>query len=818
MKELEEHNAAALWIEELERENKRLFEALEESRKEKNIQDTATPKPPSHTRNASNPVPTSSEASTEKKMEGEGERVVKYNKLVEKFNDLYKTKNYAVEAKNDLVEKQRQKDKKYAAHVEELRQVIVRRDARIQKQKGTITDCRKRLGLPDLPKRANKAISGITSDAETDVPASPKEPAQPDNAPEQSAAPLKEKPAIEGSSKAPGGPIVNQKEFPTPFEPLDPTYYPSPTGVPSSLPAQSQELPPNLLREGRFHVEDTQFEPIETIEPIEAEHFGSTQDDPSQHSSPQRPGVEDKGENTPRVEIPETPESPVVVSSRTIKKRKRPSDNADQSTPKAVKVETINSSPILASLRQLTHTDSFDLDEIGEKVNTPKKRRMLELSRKASRLSATSQANASLGEHDLRNSTNTPLSQHIAGVEQSEDVEAGSPLQPLNPNRLLLPRTSNLDPKSPKRRRVVSDKAVASLGEDESRSDSSGNKVRIPSNNDGRLNNLLTNPSPPKRDLHVNHSVDPRTPNQQRSPQLSIIELPSELAKSRQHNLEPPGMSSRNPSPARPSSEGGMGRRPAQPPGGRDATPVTASRPARRIPNSEAPRSRTPPVGAARRSVESAPRTRMRRTDNLRPQSRQQRVSHENDDEAPGDYGPEPLRSRPLDKLEPGDFVINSNHNQGLGFAFNDVVRGKEKRRCLQGCTKPECCGNAFRTFIQMTNDNRGPPTMSQEEADEKLLEEFLGDNAHKIQNMSRDERDELLLQAKTRELANTSGKHRYVHERRRSPVGFWQTDFPSTQEHAEQLEAARVAKREEVEKRYAQAMRPGAMWKFRDE
>lgn len=810
LKELEEQQAATLHIEELERENTRLSEALEKSRKDKVQETTATSKPRGHTRNVSVPIPTSSGMSTEKKMEGEGDRVVKYNKLVEKFNDLYKTKNYAVEAKNDLVEKQRQKEKKYTTRLEELGQAIARKDARIQKQKSLLTDYRNRLGYLDLSKQANKVISGITSDAETEAPTSPKEPAQPDDAPQQSAAPQtekqqKENPAIEGSSKSPNGPIVNQNEFPTPYEAPDPTYYPSPTGVPSSLPPASPELPPNLLREGRFHVEDTQFEPME---PVEAEHFSSTQDDPSQHSSPQRP----------RVETPETPDSPVVISSRTIRKRKRGQDNADQSTPKAVKVEAILSSPILANVRQLTHTDNFDLDEIGEKVSTPKKRRMLELSRKASRLSAASQTNDSpLGEHGLQNWTNSPLSQLVAGVEQPEEVEAGSPLQPLDPNRLLLPRTSNLDPKSPKRRRVISDKSVAFLGEDEFMSDSSGNRVQKTSKSDGRLDNILTNPSPPKRNLRVNQPVDLRTPNQQKVPQLSNIELPSELAKTRQHNLgqskevrnslEPSSISSRNPSPKRPSSSGRMIGRLTQPSRGRDATPATAPRPAR-LQNSEAPA----------RSVESAPRPRMRRTDNLRPQSRQQRLSREDDHEEPGDHGPEPLRSRPIDKLEKGDFVINVNQNQGLNYAFNDVVRGKEKRRCLQGCTKPECCGTALRTFVLMTNDNRGTPTMSQGEADDKLLADFLGDNAYRIQNMSKDERDEVLLQAKTRDLANTSGKHRYVHERRKSPPGFWQTDFPSTQEHREQLEASRLEEREEVEKRYQQAMRPGGMWKFRDE
>jgi len=111
-----------------------------------------------------------------------------------------------------------------------------------------------------------------------------------------------------------------------------------------------------------------------------------------------------------------------------------------------------------------------------------------------------------------------------------------------------------------------------------------------------------------------------------------------------------------------------------------------------------------------------------------------------------------------------------------------------------------------------------GPPTASQEEADEMLLNEFMGDNTYKIQHMNREQKEELLLQARTRELANKFGKHRHAYERRASPPGFWRTDFPTTQERLEDRQRAKERERDLVQQRYEQAMRPGGAYVFRDE
>jgi hypothetical protein len=111
-----------------------------------------------------------------------------------------------------------------------------------------------------------------------------------------------------------------------------------------------------------------------------------------------------------------------------------------------------------------------------------------------------------------------------------------------------------------------------------------------------------------------------------------------------------------------------------------------------------------------------------------------------------------------------------------------------------------------------------GKQTASQEELDRRLLEEFMGDNKGQLRHIPNSEKKELLLQAKTRQMANRHSKHRQAYERRRSPPGFWRTDFPSTQEvEADRTEAARV-QREIVQQRYDEAIRGRGRWIFKDE
>ncbi|KAJ9156546.1 SAE2-domain-containing protein [Pleurostoma richardsiae] len=175
------------------------------------------------------------------------------------------------------------------------------------------------------------------------------------------------------------------------------------------------------------------------------------------------------------------------------------------------------------------------------------------------------------------------------------------------------------------------------------------------------------------------------------------------------------------------------------------------------------------------------------------------------------------LRDRPLSMLNLDDFKINPKFNSGHDFAFSEVVRGRGEREALPGCVDPNCCGKVFRSLAQVERKMAGPSITARAE-DIKLLEQYLGDDAYRLGTMSRMEKEELWIEAKTRELANKYGKHRHRYARRSSPPGFWNVDWPSTQEqHREKEEAGRIEKAL-VQERYRDAMRRGGRWLFRDE
>ncbi|OAX80236.1 hypothetical protein ACJ72_05435 [Emergomyces africanus] len=182
----------------------------------------------------------------------------------------------------------------------------------------------------------------------------------------------------------------------------------------------------------------------------------------------------------------------------------------------------------------------------------------------------------------------------------------------------------------------------------------------------------------------------------------------------------------------------------------------------------------------------------------------------------------EPFRALPLHRLGFEHFKLNPEKNQGLDYAFDEVVRRKDFRKSLPGCIRPECCGKGFRAMAKLKgfgtagNDDVSLEDLDQE--DRKVLDEYLGDNSIVLETMTEKELRDLLLDARTRHLANQFGKHRHVHERARSPPGFWRTDMPSTQELERDREEAKMLEQEKLAERYREAMRPGGLWKFADE
>ncbi|CAK7241816.1 MAG: hypothetical protein STHCBS139747_003287 [Sporothrix thermara] len=176
------------------------------------------------------------------------------------------------------------------------------------------------------------------------------------------------------------------------------------------------------------------------------------------------------------------------------------------------------------------------------------------------------------------------------------------------------------------------------------------------------------------------------------------------------------------------------------------------------------------------------------------------------------------LRSRPVDQLKMDDFKINPALNNGETFAYNEVVRGRADRANLAGCTDPQCCGKAFRGMATSELDAAGPSHIRRPE-NNVLMERHLGDDAYLLPQMDPAEKRELWIEARTKELADKYGKHRHRYHRRASPPGFWDADFPTTQDEEQHRAEAEKVERITVQERYREAMRPGGgRWLFRDE
>lgn len=165
-----------------------------------------------------------------------------------------------------------------------------------------------------------------------------------------------------------------------------------------------------------------------------------------------------------------------------------------------------------------------------------------------------------------------------------------------------------------------------------------------------------------------------------------------------------------------------------------------------------------------------------------------------------------PYRSLPLSSLKLTHFKLNPSANHNLTYAYTEVIRNQSERKCLPGCTRPECCGAKFtllaQTLPQLNNNNN---TTNQQSTnipscpssltphDHTLLESHLGSYqyAHLL-HTSPSSLLSHLVPARTAHLANKYGKaHRALHPRAPSPPGFWNVNFPGTQEREENRRVA---------------------------
>ena len=182
-------------------------------------------------------------------------------------------------------------------------------------------------------------------------------------------------------------------------------------------------------------------------------------------------------------------------------------------------------------------------------------------------------------------------------------------------------------------------------------------------------------------------------------------------------------------------------------------------------------------------------------------------------------------RTQPKKKLTLADFKINASGNQGLDFAYIEVVRKKAERKCLPNCSKEECCGGLFRgiaaskVVVPSADRHFWEDSVSDEQAQRRFLEHHLGDDEYewRIRNMGREELEKVFIEVLAEKLAAEYGKHRQAHDRPRSPPGYWRADMATTQEDREDREAAQRIDREKIERRLKEARRSGGRFTLRE-
>ncbi|KAI9836256.1 MAG: hypothetical protein M1819_001593 [Sarea resinae] len=611
----------------------------------------------------------------------------------------------------------------------------------------------------------------------------------------------------------------------------------------------------------------------------------ASSDDATQGEPESELGGEDVKVESPDEGSESPSDIPILVSERSLK-RKRPSDRSgfiihgeragpigSATKPIRIKSEHISNSPTGPYDLSMLQEDNLDLDEVGQQVDTPKKRRAL---RRFQEFSAQRPLPLSALKHRLgRSSHSSHTAIDAEGADdrvtvKDEDSHEGSSRHPsisfdaaapvngtsttntaqssrannLPDARLVRsfngvdfegpPAISSRRSSSPAGRPLRSSSAPIEVDSSEEKERRHGARSRRSIKD--ALQPKSTNIQVLPRTSHPRAKCKPRRLRKDRDHGVSAIHLLTEdgqrfavdpnesTANSSRLENRPVPLDQEN-APDRTNTRSRLGSLLERPsPEKRTLSP--AKTPLQRL---NSPR----PTSSSRMPNESSRTARNRSKDGLGSNKKQ--VSHPSElltpilsherSPRPATPNEEPFRSRPLHRLGLEHFKVNPNYNQGLDYAFTETIRNRDQRRCLPGCTRPECCGSTFRKVVELAGGL--PPRVQQglwdsspvDDEDQQVLEEYLGDDfARRTDGISDADRRELLLQARTKQFADMHGKHRHAFERRATPPGFWRTDMPSTQEQKEDQEEARRMERRKVAERHAEAMRSGGRWLFRDE
>jgi hypothetical protein len=517
---------------------------------------------------------------------------------------------------------------------------------------------------------------------------------------------------------------------------------------------------------------------------------------------------------------------PIIVSEVT-RKRKRGASNANSNRPPAganaeglpegpIKIkEERYSSPIGSPTRRvLARTETLDLDDIGDRIDTPRKRRrMREILRQASSFET-------IVSYELKNdrSTSVPLEPHSPGCQLSDEnldptctprlARGGSdpthrsdekalsepsysfslkreleedatpsrshvrPLGALSMYQRMLPRTS--DPNAPKGRKRDPEreaKAIHALAEDGSHSSRPSRCISPKSRKraDRRLGALLEQPTPDKQPL----LLEPRSTRSETKPAPQIK------------------------TPVAPRSR------------------LSENTPALGV----LPTPTSMPHAKATSGFMVAPSPQHSISKNIKKEKTTIHTTPRN---------VKPLRDRPVIALRLEDFRLNPKIYHGSELTA-ESIRGRDARRHqMGGCKDPKCatCGGQLKLLAANLPVTVGSTLFASTQddlltEDEKLIKYYLGDrfNQARVARMEAKERDALIMKAKELIISERHIRHRVKpNQRGKSPPGFWNVDMPDTQEIEAQREEADKREREVVEERYREAMRAGGKWVFKDE
>ncbi|RYP17377.1 hypothetical protein DL765_004577 [Monosporascus sp. GIB2] len=521
-------------------------------------------------------------------------------------------------------------------------------------------------------------------------------------------------------------------------------------------------------------------------------------------SLPPLPQDRDDPQNLAAIKNEPSSDTPVVVSERSVRKRRREDEEAERMPAKTrVKAEDGSDPVVFDDRRRFAPQESIDFDAEVPHVQTPRKHRSrlqgdatmdtpeppglqdrsTRFRRQINQQTPLTEPQGTIAQEPQpaeEDSSQTSMRRRRQATATTPSRTAGRPSAPRSLDANVPPSRSKAGSKARNAEPTPTQRGIASLAEDDdqyqaSRTSRSTSRER----RSGKVLNDLLNPQP----------AEPRT-----SSPPAADTRPEDMPKAATAQK---GFQFTMPPPKRDLPFGKDGRQRVSESLQQTKSPAVPT--PRRARTAIQPKSK-PAAGATAATDEktiSPPPTRTSKAGGT--------VTAANTERAP-------LRGRALSELRLDDFKVNPAANEGYDYAFTDVVRNHADRASLAGCVREACCGQQFRALARAERATTGPLAF------EALLEDHLGADAWRLTEMTPQEREALWLDAKTRELANAHGRHRHRYQRMPSPPGFWRTDFPSTQEDQEHRAEGRKMEAEIIQERYREALRPGGRWLFRDE